>query len=370
MIVKIERNRDTYICTNELGKTCQYNIVSHEAIGFSGKALKRVSNELRPFTYLEEGTPHKEFIDRLISLELISWNNVNGVGSCDVHRLEELERKCSSLMETKSQWKKTLENLRNTECRGSYSLDRLIDCLYLRQRREAVNLPEFKNVDFNRWLNSPFNSDLIETCFSEEWSAKAFAKWMMEIDSHMKEIEMVCTALGKINDPQDIYREINDAFYKTLRNLAFMVGSKEMFPELTYDNKKTINENCHQWKKDIVVLKNTKASERFKQVQTEKDYSFTSGDYTVTIPTSYADCQKISDTFSNCVAHYYWDAYLSEGTRLVVIINKNGVPTICCGIDRKSLKIVDYLKPHNQYAREAKDKAFRTEYQNYLKSLL
>jgi hypothetical protein len=362
-VVKIERIKNTYFCTNDKGKKCHYDIVSRETIGFSGRPLKGMSNILAPFTAIREDTPQKEFIDRLISLNLLSWDNLRNL---DISTINTAQR-CATLMETKANWKKALKNLREKENRETLSFPSLVEYLFERQLKEKIKVPEFHNVSFDRLLNASWNLNKLERCFSYGWSAKALTKWMMQIDEQFKEINYYHRLLtGRDYSSTDI----KDAFRENLDYLNAMINMKNDYPELTYDTKKTIKDNCYQWEQDIEALKNREASKKFAKMQTERDYAFTSGEYSITIPTDYADCQKISDTFHNCVAHYYWHNYLITGERLVVIINKNNVPIICCGIDRDTLNIVDYLKPNNYRVNDETDLAFEKEYQNYLKSLL
>lgn len=371
-VVKIERIRDTYICTNDKGNQCHYDIVSHETIGYSGKPLKHISNILRPFTKIVANTPQKEFVDRLISLELLPWNTLSG--NCDFFMNNHMQEGCSALMETKAEWKKTLKNLRESD-REWFSLAELVNYLLNVQKRERLNIPKFNVVNFEALLNNSWYNARIAKCFSRDWAAKAFAKWMIQVDKHFSEIDCGYYLLkGSHYDPTGAdhwgFFPIEDAFQRNLDYFAEMIDLKDTYPELTYDEKKSAMENAVQWREDAKVLKNKEASKRFGEVQTEKDYTYTSGEYSITVPTSYADCQKISDTFHNCVAHFYWDNYLSKGDRIVVIVNKNGAPAICCGINRYSKRIVDYLKPHNRDVSSNADLAFKAEYQTYLKSLI
>ncbi len=371
-VIKIERIRDTYICTNDKGNQCHYDIVSHETIGYSGKPLKHISNILRPFTKIVANTPQKEFVDRLISLELLPWDTLSG--NCDFFINYRMEEGCSVLMETKAEWKKTLKNLRESD-RNWYSLVELVNYLLTAQKKERMNIPKFNIVNFDALLNDSWYTARVSKCFSKDWSAKVFVKWMAQVDNHFNELDRSYYLLnGKHYDPKGAdhwgFCPIKEAFQRNLDYFSEMIDLKDTYPELIYDEKKSIIENANQWRADAQVLKNKEASKRFGEVQTEKDYTYTSGEYSVTVPTTYADCQKISDTFGNCVAHFYWDNYLSKGKRVVVIINKNDAPVICCGIDRGSKKIVDYLKSHNRDVTSNADLAFKAEYQEYLKSLI
>lgn len=362
-MTRIERNRDTYICINAKGKRSYYNITTGEKVGYNGKALKQLSVTLAPFANIQPDTPQKEFIDRLISLGMLSPNNLHG----DKYNFwgREYAEKCSQLME-KSEWKKVLSILSKMEDREYRSFESLIGALYSLNAIEKTALPEFKNIDFDYLVKrDSWRTDMFIKCCMPNWSKKALVKWMKQVDNGFEDIVKAQYTLYE----HDELTQITSAFYARIETLNAMVRWKTEFSELSYDEKKSIFKNHEQWQKDIKILKNKKASELFAKTQTAKDYSFTSDNYSVTVPTSYEDCQKISSVFHNCVAHYYWNTYLSTGERIVVVVNKNGKPAVCCSFNARTLKIVDYLAPYNYSVQDEDDKNFKALYQNYLISL-
>lgn len=376
-IVKIERVKDTYICTNNIGRQCSYNVVTRVPVGFKGKPTKYINDFLYPFSFLVSNSPQKEFIDRLISLGLLSWNNVNSVDPYNYFTHSPAGNWCSALMKDKPTWKKTLERLKGLENREQKSFESLVEDLYEGLLMETL-LPaqNFQYINFGYMLGqSCWFTAQVKRCLENDWTSKVLIKWVSKIDSNFKDFDKAYYTLNghHLNLEKINYGNVHNIYtiiQREVERLYRMIDLKESYPSLIYDETKSVAENFDQWNIDVKILKEAEASERFKQVQTEKDYSFSEGEYTVTVPTSYEDCQKISETFHNCVAHFYWNNYLSKGNRLVVVVNKNGTPAICVGINRNSLNIVDYLKPYNASVKDADDRAFRTSYQNYLKSLL
>jgi len=374
-VVKVERIKDTYICTNQRGRKCHYDVATGEAVGYNGKHLKNVSADLTPFSYIVKDSPQKEMLDRLLSLGLISWQNVYTIYPSSAFQNREIEKKCSALMKNKPTWKKTLENLRGLKEREYQYFNDLVNFLYNQMLIDKFNLKSmaFEHIDLMEFIKNPWYLEKMQICMETDWARKAFIQWVTKIDHSFEEIDRVEYLLigNHIVTNNDYNRYIYERIYENgLYPLESMIDMKKQYPALTFDETKSIKDNLEQWKDDIAILKNKAKSDNFGIVQTMKDYSFTSGDYTITVPTSYGDCLKISRAFNNCVGHFYWDRYLSEGLRLVVIVNKNNKPAICVGIDRKTMQIEDYLKPYNNEVTEEDDKQFRTEYQNYLKSLL
>lgn len=374
-VVKVERIKDTYICTNQRGRKCHFDVATREAVGYNGRHLKNISADLTPFSYIVKDSPQKEMVDRLLSLGLISWNNIYTIYPSSAFQNNEIEKKCSALMKNKPTWKKTIENLKGIKEKEYQYFNDLVNALYLQMIIDELDLRSmpFKHIDLIEFVKNPWYLEKMQICMGSDWAKKALIKWITKIDNSFEEIDNVQYLLvgNHIMTSNEYDRYIYQRIYENgLCHLESMIDLKKRYPALTFDETKSIKDNFEQWKDDLAVLKNEAESMKFMIVQTMKDYSFTSGDYTVTVPTSYSDCLKISRTFNNCVGHYYWDRYLSEGFRLVVIVNKNDKPVICVGIDRKTMQIKDYLKPCNKEVTAKDDLRFRTEYQNYLESLL
>lgn len=374
-VVKIERIKDTYICTNQNGRKCHFDVATREAVGYNGRHLKSINTDLTPFSYILKDSPQKEMLDRLLSLGLISWNNVYTTYPSSAFQNNVIERKCSALMADRPTWKETLKNLQSLKEREYRYFNDLVDSLYNQMLIDKLNLSALalKHIDVSVFIRNSWYLEGMQICMENDWTRKALLKWIAKIDRNFEEIDNVEYLLvgNHIVSDDEYKRELYEKIYTNgISLLGTMVGMKKEYPALTFDETKSIRDNFDQWKYDLATLKNKAKSDMFGAVQTMRDYSFASGDYTVTVPTSYGDCLKISRTFNNCVGHFYWERYLSKGSRLVVIVNKNNRPAICVGIDRKTLQIKDYLKPYNTEVTAEDDKQFRTEYQNYLESLL
>lgn len=110
----------------------------------------------------------------------------------------------------------------------------------------------------------------------------------------------------------------------------------------------------------------------FRTSQTAYAIGYENDTFIAIVPLTHKECLAEGKALKNCLGGIEWNGYLSNGQRKVVFIRRKDNPDkpyIACDMSN-NLNIQQYLTYCNASPREDDAKAFKAEYQHYLKSLL
>jgi len=113
-------------------------------------------------------------------------------------------------------------------------------------------------------------------------------------------------------------------------------------------------------------------NEFFARNQKTFNLTYENEDYKVVVPTTRQQLAEIGNYFHNCANGYEWNNFLSNGSRLLVVIvdKSSNKMAVCVDMYYNSLQIKQFLGINNKNITNNCLLAFKKEYQNYLSSLV